>query len=65
MSMMLLEWPDRIEAVKLEDVKAAAAKTLDIRRSVTGILLRPGRIRRRRRAVIRPVEFLPTMIMRP
>jgi len=30
---------DRIEAVKLEDVKAAAAKTLDIRRSVTGILL--------------------------
>jgi zinc protease len=35
----VLEWPDRIEAVKLEDVKAAAAKTLDIRRSVTGILL--------------------------
>jgi zinc protease len=39
----VLEWPDRVEAVKLEDVKAAAAKTLDIRRSVTGILLRaPG-----------------------
>ena len=35
----VLEWPDRIKAVKLEDVKAAAAKTLDIRRSVTGILL--------------------------
>ncbi|TMJ41619.1 MAG: insulinase family protein [Alphaproteobacteria bacterium] len=35
----VLEWPDRVEAVKLEDVKAAAAKTLDIRRSVTGILL--------------------------
>jgi zinc protease len=35
----VLEWPDRIEAVKLEDVKAAAAKVLEIRRSVTGILL--------------------------
>jgi zinc protease len=35
----VLEWPDRIEAVKLEDVKAAAAKVLDIRRSVTGVLL--------------------------
>ena len=35
----VLEWPDRIEAVKVEDVKAAAAKVLDIRRSVTGILL--------------------------
>ena len=34
----VLEWPDRIEAVKVEDVKAAAAKVLDIRRSVTGIL---------------------------
>ena len=35
----VLEWPDRVKAVKLEDVKAAAAKALDIRRSVTGILL--------------------------
>jgi len=35
----VLEWPDRVQAVTLEDVKAAAAKTLDIRRSVTGILL--------------------------
>lgn len=35
----VLEWPKRIEAVTLADVKAAAAKTLDIRRSVTGILL--------------------------
>ncbi|WP_162918722.1 M16 family metallopeptidase [Taklimakanibacter deserti] len=35
----VLEWPDRIAAVKLEDVKAAAAKVLDIRRSVTGVLL--------------------------
>jgi len=35
----VLEWPERIKAVKLEDVKAAAAKTLDLRRSVTGILL--------------------------
>jgi zinc protease len=35
----VLEWPDRVEAVKLEDVKAAAAQVLDIRRSVTGILL--------------------------
>jgi zinc protease len=35
----VLEWPDRVDAVKLEDVKAAAAKVLDIRGSVTGILL--------------------------
>jgi zinc protease len=35
----VLEWPDRIKAVKLEDVKAVAAKVLDIRRSVTGVLL--------------------------
>jgi zinc protease len=35
----VLEWPQRIEAVKLDDVKKAAAKVLDIRRSVTGILL--------------------------
>jgi zinc protease len=35
----VLEWPDRIKAVTLDDVKAAAAKVLDIRRSVTGILL--------------------------
>jgi zinc protease len=35
----VLEWPERIKAVTLEDVKAAAAKTLDLRRSVTGILL--------------------------
>jgi zinc protease len=35
----VLEWPDRVKEVKLEDVKAAAAKVLDIRRSVTGILL--------------------------
>lgn len=31
-------WPDRISAVTLEDMKAAAAKHLDIRRSVTGTL---------------------------
>jgi zinc protease len=35
----VLEWPDRIKAVKLDDVKAAAANVLEIRRSVTGILL--------------------------
>jgi zinc protease len=35
----VLEWSERIKAVTLEDVKAAAAKTLDLRRSVTGILL--------------------------
>ena len=35
----VLEWPDRVEAVTLADVKKAAAKALDIRRSVTGILL--------------------------
>jgi zinc protease len=39
----VLGWPDRVAAVTLEDVKAAAAKTLDLRRSVTGILLpEPG-----------------------
>lgn len=35
----VLEWPDRIAAVTLEDVKTAAAKTIDERRTVTGILL--------------------------
>jgi zinc protease len=35
----VLEWPDRVAAVKLEDVKKAAAKVLDIKGSVTGILL--------------------------
>jgi zinc protease len=35
----VLEWPDRIEAVTLDDVKKAAAKALDIRQSVTGVLL--------------------------
>lgn len=35
----VLDWPSRIEAVTLDQVKAAAAKTLDIRRSATGILL--------------------------
>lgn len=35
----VLEWPARIEAVTLADVKAAAAKALDIRRSATGVLL--------------------------
>jgi zinc protease len=35
----VLEWPDRIKAVKLEDVKAAAAKVLDMRLSVTGVLM--------------------------
>ncbi|WP_162914029.1 M16 family metallopeptidase [Taklimakanibacter lacteus] len=35
----VLAWPDRIQAVTLEDVKAAAAKTFDDRRSVTGVLL--------------------------
>ncbi len=33
------EWPDRIAKVTLADVKAAAAKYLDVRRSVTGTLL--------------------------
>ena len=33
------EWPERIEKVTLEDVAKAAAKHLDIRRSVTGTLL--------------------------
>jgi zinc protease len=35
----VLEWPVRVEAVTLADVEAAAARTLDLRRSVTGILL--------------------------
>lgn len=35
----VLEYPDRVAEVTLDDVKAAAAKVLDIRRSVTGILL--------------------------
>lgn len=33
------EWPDRIAKVTLEDVQKAAAKHLDIRRSVTGTLI--------------------------
>ena len=37
----VLEWPQRIEAVTAEQVKAAAAHVLDQRRSVTGLLL-PG-----------------------
>ncbi|MBL8907126.1 MAG: insulinase family protein [Rhizobiales bacterium] len=37
----VLEWPQRIEAVTAEQVKAAAARVLDERRSVTGLLL-PG-----------------------
>ena len=32
-------WPDQVEAVTIEDVAAAAAYVLDIRRSVTSILL--------------------------
>jgi zinc protease len=32
-------WPERISAVKLEDVKAVARRYFDIRRSVTGTLL--------------------------
>ena len=32
-------WPDLVEAVTVEDVTAAAAHVLDIRRSVTSILL--------------------------
>ncbi|MBK1869464.1 M16 family metallopeptidase [Aestuariivirga sp. YIM B02566] len=35
----VLDWPSRIEAVTLDQVKAAAAKTLDIKRSATGVLL--------------------------
>lgn len=38
----VLDWPSRIEAVTLDNVKAAAAKTLDIRRSATGVLLPPA-----------------------
>ena len=38
----VLEWNDRISAVTLEDVRKAAAKVLQIRRSVTGILLPAG-----------------------
>jgi zinc protease len=37
----VLEWPQRIEAVTAEQVKAAARRILDMRRSATGILL-PG-----------------------
>ena len=37
----VLEWPQRIEAVTAEQVKAAAVHVLDERRSVTGVLL-PG-----------------------
>ena len=33
------EWPDRLAKVTLEDVQKAARKHLDIRRSVTGVLL--------------------------
>jgi zinc protease len=35
----IAEWPDRIEAVTADQVKAAAAEWLDQRRSVTGYLL--------------------------
>jgi zinc protease len=35
-------WPDRIRAVTAEQVKAAAARHLDRRRSVTGYLLPEG-----------------------
>jgi zinc protease len=35
----VLDWDNVIEAVTIEDVKKAAAKVLDIRRSVTGVLL--------------------------
>ena len=37
----VLEWPQRIEAVTAEQVKAAAKHILDQRRSATGVLL-PG-----------------------
>jgi len=37
----VLGWPQRIEAVTADEVKAAAAHILDMRRSVTGVLL-PG-----------------------
>jgi zinc protease len=33
------EWPDRIRKVSLDDIKAAAVKFLDIRRSVTGTMI--------------------------
>jgi zinc protease len=35
-------WPDRIDSVSAEDVKAACAKWLDKRRAVTGFLLAPA-----------------------
>ena len=38
----VVEWPDRIEAVTAEQVQAAAARYLDLDRSVTGYLLPEG-----------------------
>ncbi len=35
----IVEWPDRVRQVTLEDVNNAARKWLDTRRSVTGLLL--------------------------
>ncbi|MCU0789870.1 MAG: insulinase family protein [Nitratireductor sp.] len=35
----ITQWPDRVRMVTLEDVNLAARKWLDIRRSVTGLLL--------------------------
>jgi zinc protease len=36
----ILNWEDRIDAVKLDDVRKAAAKVLQLRRSVTGMLVK-------------------------
>ncbi len=35
----VLEWPDRVKAVTAEDIMEAGRQTLDLRRSVTGLLL--------------------------
>jgi len=43
-------WPDRIEAVTLEDVNAAAKTVFDIRSSVTGYLMRDASEARRAEA---------------
>jgi zinc protease len=37
----VIEWPRRIESVTADDIKAAAAKVIDLRASVTGVLVPP------------------------
>jgi zinc protease len=41
-------WPDRIRAVSADDVRAAARRWLDKRRSVTGYLVKDARAEEKR-----------------